>query len=158
MLLKREYFADLKELIRETPEEVFAKKSVERYELLDGNNDAVATLWVLFQKNREEYEMDADAAYQEALKDLFGIDYHKQTSESEDGWIGAKDDVPPIPTNTITMPDGSEMYQQYMCLVDTDAGSIRIPCEFLPDGTWLYDGFDITSRVVRWQPLVYARA
>ena len=74
MIMKRSFLFDLKEYIRNTPDQTFQAAGLSREALL-GDEEKLESLWTLYQKNVEEYDCDPWYAYGDALKTAYGIAY-----------------------------------------------------------------------------------
>ena len=71
MILVPYFREDLIEHIKNEPDETFLNMPVTKQELLD-DNAALERLWVLYQKNIEDYDVDADYAYGDAIYEVYG--------------------------------------------------------------------------------------
>lgn len=74
MLLRNEYKEDLKSWIRETPDGVFLTEGLAKEQVL-ADEEIIDRLWVVYQKDIEDYECDEWWAYQDSLNEIFGIDF-----------------------------------------------------------------------------------
>lgn len=72
MILYPSFKDDLKEWLTNEPEETFRKIGRTRDEILK-DDDVMDRLWGLYQKSIEEYDVDADYAYGDAMRDVFGV-------------------------------------------------------------------------------------
>lgn len=74
MLLRNEYKEDLKERIRETPDDVFEAEGLSKEQIL-ADEEIIDRLWTVYQKDMEEYECEEWWAYQDSLNEVLGIDF-----------------------------------------------------------------------------------
>ena len=72
MIMHQSYRDDLKDHILDTNEQVFRSVGLTRQDILN-DDSLMERLWALYQKSIEEYDVDADFAYQDALKDVLNI-------------------------------------------------------------------------------------
>lgn len=72
MLLRNEYKEELKERIRETPDEIFLAKGLTKEQIL-AEEGIMDQLWIVYQKDIEDYECDEWWAYQDSLNEILGI-------------------------------------------------------------------------------------
>ncbi|MGN0485529.1 MAG: hypothetical protein ACI4HI_18475 [Lachnospiraceae bacterium] len=71
MILKNEYFADIKEYVAGLPEEEFTSRGTDKCSVLK-NNDTMERLWIVYQKEVEEYGCDEEYALEDAVKEVLG--------------------------------------------------------------------------------------
>lgn len=74
MIMQEGFLYDLKEHIRNTPEQVFQDAGLSQETVL-GDGEKLDRLWTLYQKSVEEYGCDPWYAYGDALKTVYDIDY-----------------------------------------------------------------------------------
>lgn len=72
MFLEKEYKEDILELVRDLPDEIFAKCGYDKDFVLNDQN-IVYQLWISYQKNRIDYGLDTDQAFYSTLKDVLSI-------------------------------------------------------------------------------------
>lgn len=72
MIMESRYLFDLKEHIRDTSSSVFVVKNLTAAKIL-GDPDLMDRLWTTYQKSVEEYDVDEDYAYRDALYEVLGI-------------------------------------------------------------------------------------
>lgn len=72
MIMQQSYKEDLIEHIQDTNEQVFLTVGLTRQDILNDEN-LMERLWALYQKSIEDYDVDADFAYRDALKDVLNI-------------------------------------------------------------------------------------
>lgn len=80
MILKMEYRTDLVDFIRETPKEVFDQVNRSKTNILN-DGDVMESLWVNYQKSVEEYGVDPEYAFRDALHEVLGIPMPKAATE-----------------------------------------------------------------------------
>lgn len=79
-MILRTYFRDeLIERIKKEPDETFDGTGFDKDDILN-DDDTIDKLWGLYQKSIEEYDVDEDYAYGDAMHDVLGINV--------DGWEG----------------------------------------------------------------------
>ena len=74
MILDSSYAFDIKERIRNAEPEVLAEIGKTSDEILD-NEDLIRYLWIVYQKDIEEYGLSEEDAYKDALNSAFGIEF-----------------------------------------------------------------------------------
>lgn len=72
MIMHQSYKEDLIEHIQDTNEQAFLAIGLRRQDVLNDEN-LIERLWALYQKSIEDYDVDPDFAYQDALKDVLNI-------------------------------------------------------------------------------------
>lgn len=72
MILKREYLDDLKQAIREEPDDLFNKNGFSKGFILS-SDDTLENLWMNYQKSIEDYDLDPATAFYDALDTVLGI-------------------------------------------------------------------------------------
>lgn len=72
MIMRQSYRDDLKDRILDTNEQVFLAIGLTRKDILN-DDSLMERLWALYQKSIEDYDVDRDFAYQDALKDVLNI-------------------------------------------------------------------------------------
>lgn len=72
MIMHQSYRDDLKDHILDTNEQVFLSVGLTRQNILN-DDSLMERLWALYQKSIEEYDVDADFAYRDAMKDVLNI-------------------------------------------------------------------------------------
>lgn len=72
MIMRQSYKEDLIEHIQNTNEQVFLAIGLRRQDVLN-DESLIEHLWALYQKSIEEYDVDPEFAYQDALKDVLNI-------------------------------------------------------------------------------------
>lgn len=72
MIMRISYLEDLKELIRAAPDELFRTCGRTKQEILS-DNETMELLWMRYQKSVEEYDVDPDYAFKDALAETFNI-------------------------------------------------------------------------------------
>lgn len=71
MIMRKEYLDDVKEHVMNMPDEEFTKRGITRASVLE-NKDTMESLWVVYQKDVEDYDCDADFALQDAVAEVLG--------------------------------------------------------------------------------------
>ena len=71
MIMQKEYLDDVKEHVRNMPEEEFTQRGITRESVLE-NNDTMESLWIVYQKDVEDYDCDTDFALQDAVAEVLG--------------------------------------------------------------------------------------
>ena len=74
MILDSSYAFDIKERICNAEPEVLAEIGKTSDEILD-NEDLIRYLWIVYQKDIEEYGLSEEDAYKDALNSAFGIEF-----------------------------------------------------------------------------------
>lgn len=72
MILRQSFLDDLKDHIQATPDEIFEERGVRKLDLL-ANKNLMDRLWAEYQKSVEEYDVDPDYAYRDALSEILNI-------------------------------------------------------------------------------------
>ena len=72
MILRQSFLDDLKDHIHATPNEIFEERGVRKLDLL-ANKNLMDRLWAEYQKSVEEYDVDPDYAYRNALSEILNI-------------------------------------------------------------------------------------
>lgn len=72
MIMHQSYRDDLKDHILDTNEQVFLSVGLTRQNILN-DDSLMERLWALYQKSIEDYDVDADFAYRDAMKDVLNI-------------------------------------------------------------------------------------
>lgn len=72
MILRQSFLDDLKDHIQATPDEIFEERGVHKLDLL-ANKNLMDRLWAEYQKSVEEYDVDPDYAYRDALSEILNI-------------------------------------------------------------------------------------
>lgn len=72
MIMRQSYKDDLIDHIQDTNEQVFLSVGLTRQDVLN-NENLMERLWALYQKAIEDYDVDANYAYKDALKDVLNI-------------------------------------------------------------------------------------
>ena len=71
MTLKNSYLEDMKEYIRNMDESEFTVRGTTKETVL-GNKDTMERLWVVYQKDVEEYDCDTDFSLGDAVNEVLG--------------------------------------------------------------------------------------
>lgn len=72
MIMYQSYLEDVKEHIAETPDNLFASIGKTKQEILQDAN-TMELLWMQYQKSIEEYNVDAEYAFRDALAETLHI-------------------------------------------------------------------------------------
>lgn len=72
MILQQSFLDDLKDHIQATPDEIFEERGITKVDLL-ANKGLMDQLWSNYQKSVEEYDVDPDYAYKDALSEVLNI-------------------------------------------------------------------------------------
>lgn len=72
MILETYYKEEFLDRLREEPDETFAGAAVTKQDILN-DSDAIDHLWCLYQKSVQEYDVDPDYAYGDAMYEKYGI-------------------------------------------------------------------------------------
>lgn len=154
MILKECYRDELVEFIKDTNESVFTSVG-KTIETILADEQLMDRLWACYQKNVEEYGCDEKFSYQDAMKNVFGVEIAEECSELtyvNAEWLDPKKIHPAYPDEQKLLPF-SCTWQEYMCLVKKDGKICRIAMEFSPDGKWLREGTDYTENIIGWEPI-----
>ena len=83
MIMRQEYLDDLKDYIRDMPEDLFACNSLElSKESILGDKDLMMRLWICYQKSVEEYDCEPGYAFRDTMHEVLGI---PEQLQSDDG-------------------------------------------------------------------------
>lgn len=72
--MRDSFLFDLKEYLHETHEDIFLAAGIGKDELLT-DEERLNRLWLVYQKDIEEYGCDAYYAYEDALYKVLGMKY-----------------------------------------------------------------------------------
>ena len=78
MIMKYEYLDELKERIQNTDPAIFSTIGMTAKKILE-DESIMECLWTFYQKSIEDYDCDADFAYQDALKENLKIHVENAT-------------------------------------------------------------------------------
>ena len=76
MIFKQEYLADLKDHIRNTPDDLIKVQGTTKDQILN-DNDVVYDLWRIYQKSIEDYGTAPETAYIDAMRQVLDIDLYE---------------------------------------------------------------------------------
>lgn len=79
MILHQSFLDDLKDHIQATPDEIFEERGVRKLDLL-ANKNLMDRLWAEYQKSVEEYDVDPDYAYRDALSEILNIQLEPESN------------------------------------------------------------------------------
>lgn len=79
MILRQSFLDDLKDHIQATPDEIFEERGVRKLDLL-ANKNLMDRLWAEYQKSVEEYDVDPDYAYRDALSEILNIQLEPESN------------------------------------------------------------------------------
>lgn len=79
MILRQSFLDDLKDHIQATPDEIFEERGVRKLDLL-ANKNLMDRLWTEYQKSVEEYDVDPDYAYRDALSEILNIQLEPESN------------------------------------------------------------------------------
>ena len=83
MIMRQEYLDDIKDYIRNMPEDLFACNSLGlSKESILGDKDLMMRLWISYQKSVEEYDCDPVYAFPDTMHEVLGI---PEQLQSDDG-------------------------------------------------------------------------
>ena len=83
MIMRQEYLDDIKDYIRNMPEDLFACNSLGlSKESILGDKDLMMRLWISYQKSVEEYDCDPVYAFLDTMHEVLGI---PEQLQSDDG-------------------------------------------------------------------------
>lgn len=71
MIMQKEYLDDVKEHVRNMPEEEFEQRGITRESVLS-SKDTMEALWFAYQKDVEDYDCDTGFALQDAVAEVLG--------------------------------------------------------------------------------------
>lgn len=87
MILRQSFLDDLKDHIQATPDEIFEERGVRKLDLL-ANKNLMDRLWAEYQKSVEEYDVDPDYAYRDALSEILNIQLEPESDPPMTGPSG----------------------------------------------------------------------
>ncbi len=71
MIMQKEYLDDVKEHVRNMPEDEFTQRGITRESVL-GSKETMEALWFAYQKDVEDYDCDTSFALQDAVAEVLG--------------------------------------------------------------------------------------
>ena len=86
MILKREYYSEIKEYVESLPESEFEKRRTSKERVLN-DKSTMEQLWCVYQKDIEDYDCDEDYSKEDAINEVLGTvknAVHDQNDVSDD--------------------------------------------------------------------------